>query len=233
MSDSVAPAQPTEGLRGEIEVVEPSRAERTLARRSAETRATIPTVELSAEVSMDAAMALEGELGCGTSALIVRACAVALRTVPRVNGAYRDGRYELYGRVNIAVTLIGDGIYATPTILDADEKSAADVAGELAGFYERLRAGEDLRGNEAAGATFTVLDGTAQRITALTPIVTPPQAAALAAGPVRAVAVVRDGGVVPGRALTATLSVDHRIVYGQLATSFLEAVKGSLEEAQG
>ena len=60
-------------------------------------------------------------------------------------------------------------------------------------------------------------------------VVNPPQAAILAVGTVRAVAVVRDGVVAPGRLMTVTLSCDHRIVDGVLAGRFLGALKGLLE----
>ena len=60
----------------------------------------------------------------------------------------------------------------------------------------------------------------------------PPQAGALAFGPIRDVPVVRGGEVVPGRTMQLSLSVDHRIVYGDHAAAFLEEVKAYLEEAR-
>lgn len=211
-------------------MLEPDRAERSVARRSAETRATVPSIEFQTDVSMDATMALEAELGCGLIALLVRAAAHGLVAVPRVNGAYRDGHYELYSRVNIGVTLISEGAYTTPTIFDADRKSASDIAGELAGFHQRARSGEDLHPSEVAGATFTVVDSTPYDIVALSPIITPPQAGALAAGPVRDVPVIRDGEVTAGRMMALSLAVDHRIVWGRSAATFLEEVKSHLED---
>ena len=37
--------------------------------------------------------------------MVVKACAIALREHPRANGAYRDGRFELYSRVNVGVAV--------------------------------------------------------------------------------------------------------------------------------
>lgn len=230
MTDSVTAQAAGGGLKGEVTVLEPDRAERSVARRSAETRATVPSIEFQTEVSMDAAMAVEADLGCGLISLLVRAAAHGLRAVPRVNGAYRDGHYEIYSRVNIGVTLIDEGVYTTPTIFDADRKSASEIAGELAGLYQRARSGEDLHPSEVAGATFTVVDSTPYDIVALSPIISPPQAGALAAGPVRDVPVIRDGQVVPGRTMALSLAVDHRIVWGSAAAAFLEEVKARLEE---
>ncbi len=231
MSDPAATPISERGLKGEVTSLELDRHERTHARRSAESRATVPTIEFSAIVNVDALLKREAEVGCGILATIVSAVAHALRTVPRVNGSYRDGRYELYGRVNVGITLIGDGLYATPTIFDADEKSPADIGAELAGLFARATESE-LHPSELTGATFTVVGSSEYDIVALTPLIIPPQAGALAFGPIRDVPVVRDGQVVPGHVLQLSLAVDHRIVYGHHAAAFLEEVKAFLEEAR-
>ena len=76
-----------------------------------------------------------------------------------------------------------------------------------------------------------MIDGLAHSAGALSPLITAPQAAVLAAGPLRDAPVVRRGEIVPGRTLTLTLAVDQRIVHGWHAMSFLEKIKHGLEEA--
>jgi pyruvate dehydrogenase E2 component (dihydrolipoamide acetyltransferase) len=231
MSDAVAAETTEQGLKGSVTVLEPDRFERAVARRSAETRATVPTMELSGVVDMDAATAREAELSCGVAALLIRAAAHGLGAVPRVNAAYRDGRYELYSRVNVGVTIVEQGVYVTPTIFDADEKTELEIASELAGYYGRAREGE-LRPAELTGATFTLVDSSAYEIVALSPMIIPPQAAAMASGAIRDVPVIRDGEVVPGRTMQLALSVDRRVVYEYHATAFLDEVKAHLERAR-
>jgi pyruvate dehydrogenase E2 component (dihydrolipoamide acetyltransferase) len=230
MSDPATPIS-ERGLKGEITTLELDRLERAHARRSAESRATVPTIEFSAIVNVGALLQREADVGCGIAAALVAATARALRTVPRVNGSYRDGHYELYGRVNVGVTLIGEGVYATPTIFDADEKSPADIGAELAGLFARA-AESELHASELTGATFTLVGSSEYDIVALTPLILPPQAGALAYGPVRDAPVVRDGEVVPGHTMQLSLAVDHRIVYGHHAAAFLGEVKAFLEEAR-
>lgn len=231
MSDPAATPISEPGLKGEITTLELDRQERAHARRSAESRATIPTIEFSNIVDVGALLEREAEVGCGVMAAVIAASARALRTVPRVNGSYRDGHYELYGRVNVGVTLIADGIYTTPTIFDADEKSAADIGAELAALFTRA-AESELHPSELTGSTFTVVGSSEYDIVALTPLILPPQAGALAFGPVRDVPVVRDGQVVPGHTMQLSLAVDHRIVYGHHPAAFLGEVKAFLEEAR-
>ena len=216
--------------KGEVTVIELDRRERMTARRGAETRAVVPNVEFSAEVDIGATLARDGELECGTTALLVRACAHALGEIPRANGAYRDGRVELYSRVNIGVTIADQGVYEIPTVFDADSKSAGEIALELSLLAQRAREGE-LTAPETSGATFTMTDSVAFGIATMTPLIMQPQAAALAAGPVRDVPVIRDGSVVAGQTMVLTLAADHRILYGAYAAGFLEAVKAHLERA--
>lgn len=230
MPDLSAAETTTSNLKGVVQIIEPDRHEQGIARRSAEVRAVVPSMEFSAVADMDATLTREDQVGCGLVSLLISAVAKSLRSVPRVNGSYRDGHYELYSRVNIGVTIIEEGVYTTPTVFDADAKTPVEIAAELAGLYERAREGE-LHPSELAGATFTVIDSIAYDIAALSPMIIAPQAGALAAGPVRDTPVVRAGQVVAGRTMALTLAVDHRIVYGWHAAAFLEEIKAHLEEA--
>jgi pyruvate dehydrogenase E2 component (dihydrolipoamide acetyltransferase) len=216
-------------LKGQTTVEEPDRAGRAIARRSAETRATVPDLELSVDVDAGALLESARQVGCSTTAVLVSACARALREHPRANGAYRDGRYELYSRVNVAVAIQTGDAQLAATMLDADAKSLTVLDDELGRLAERARSGE-LTPPEQAGATFTLFDLGQFGIHRAGALVTPPQAAALCAGAVRAVPIVRDGSVVPGHELALTLACDHRILFGAHAAGFLARIAGLLQE---
>ena len=49
------------------------------------------------------AAADEGEVVPSFNDMVVKACAIALRERQRANGAYKDGKLELYSRVNVGV----------------------------------------------------------------------------------------------------------------------------------
>jgi pyruvate dehydrogenase E2 component (dihydrolipoamide acetyltransferase) len=205
------------GLKGSVEIVEPTAAERAIARRAAEARATVPDLELSVDVDMSAALKLDGS----TTAVLVRATALAVRDHPRANAAYRDGHFELYSRVNAGV-LLASG--ETAAILDADAKPLADLTREI-DVLER-RTGE-LSPAERSGATFTLAHYAVTRGQAL---ISPPQAIAVAAGEVRELAAIRDGAVVAIRGLALTLACDHRILHGAQAASVLAQIRDLLED---
>ena len=85
---------------------EPERLERSIGHRAAEVRATVPDLELSVDVDAGSLVEAAGRLEISTASLIIAACAAALKDVPRANGAYRDGRFELYSRVNVGTRVI-------------------------------------------------------------------------------------------------------------------------------
>jgi pyruvate dehydrogenase E2 component (dihydrolipoamide acetyltransferase) len=207
------------GAKGETTLVEPSAAERTVARRVAESRATIPTLELS--VGRPRA----GELATGR---LLHACALALREHPRANGAYRDGRFELYSRINVGIAVAAENSLVVPTIFDADVKSLGNIASDARALAERVRAGA-ITPPELSGGTFTVSNLGMFGIDSFTAVINPPQAAILAVGAVNDVPVVNGGQIVPGKRMSMTLCSDHRILYGADAAQFLVRIRQLLE----
>lgn len=216
------------GAKGEASVQELDRSQRAIARRSAEARATIPDLDLTVEVDMRACRALGQQFPCPITALLVWASALGLRQLPRVNGAYREGRLELYPRVNVGVVVASGEAYTIPTVFDADRKSLRELAGEIARLAARARDGE-LSPPELGGATFTVSNLGPWGIASSTPLIVAPQAAALSAGAIRATPMIRDGAIVPGHAMTLTLACDHRILHSAQAAMFLARIKALLE----
>ncbi len=228
--------------KGEATVVEPSRTQRTIARRMAASTATIPHFPLSIEIDMARCGELRAELkrlspeeAPTYNDMVVKACALALHEHPRANGGYRDGRFELHSRVNVGVAVAVDAddpissALVVPTVLDADTKSLGEIARETRALAGRVR-DATITPPELSGATFTVSNLGMYGIREFTAIVNPPQAAILAVGAVEPRAVVRDGQVVSRHAMSVTLSCDHRILYGADAALFLARVRELLQE---
>jgi pyruvate dehydrogenase E2 component (dihydrolipoamide acetyltransferase) len=225
--------------RGEVTVQEPSRIQQVIARRMAESKATIPHFTLSMDVDMEGAVELRDQLK-GLAAeretpvpsyndMVVKACAIALRDFPLVNGAYRDGTFELYGRVNIGVAVAGEGTLIVPTIFDADRKGLGTIATESRALAEKVRDGK-ISPPELSGATFSITNLGMYGVTHFTAVINPPQAAILAVGKMEPKPVVRDGEVVARNTLNLTIACDHRILSGAPAAEFLGRVKAILEQ---
>jgi pyruvate dehydrogenase E2 component (dihydrolipoamide acetyltransferase) len=185
--------------KGDATTVELTRTQQSLARRMAESKATIPHLALQLDVDMERCVELRAELervpaaGGASHAgvddpalptyddLIVKACALALREHPRVNSSYRDGSVQLHPRVNVSVAVAADDSAVLPTVFDADEKSLAEIAHETRALSERVRAGT-ITPPELGGATFAVSNLGMFGVRSFTPIVNPPQVAILAVG---------------------------------------------------
>ena len=159
----------------------------------------------------------------------VKACALALRQFPRANGAYRDGKVELYSRVNVGVAVAAQDALVVPTVYDADKKSLGEIARDARALAERVRANA-VTPPELSGGTFTVSNLGMFGVTEFSAVINPPQAAILAVGKMEPRAVVRDGEITARNIMTITLVCDHRILYGADAAEFLARIRALLEQ---
>jgi pyruvate dehydrogenase E2 component (dihydrolipoamide acetyltransferase) len=222
--------------KGSTTVEELTRLQQTIARRMAESKATAPDFPLTCEVDMQGAVEFRKQLkaAAGDSPapsfndFVVKASALALREFPRANGAYRDGRFELYSRVNVGIAVAGQDALIVPTIFDADSKSLGEIARDARALAGRVRAGQ-ITPPELSSGTFSVSNLGMFGIKRFTAVINPPQAAILAVGEMTPRPVVRDGEVAVRPVMELTLSCDHRILYGADAAQFLGRIRERLE----
>jgi pyruvate dehydrogenase E2 component (dihydrolipoamide acetyltransferase) len=213
-----------------------TRLQQVIARRMAEAKSTVPHFQVETEVRMDAVVALRRELKAvagerpapSVNDVIVKAAALALREHPLANGSYRDATFELHARVNVGVAVAADDALVVPTVFDADTKSLGQIARDTRALAEKVRSGA-IQAAELDGGTFTVSNLGMFGMTAITPVINPPQAAILGVGGVREVLARVDGEIVDRSLLTLRLSCDHRILYGADAARFLARIRELLE----
>ncbi len=228
--------------KGDTTIVELNRTQQTIARRMAESKATIPDFTLVIDVDMEACVSLRSELKRLSASdaptyndMVVKATALALRESPRANGSYRDARVQVHSRVNVGVAVAAHDSLVVPTVFDADEKSLGEIAREARQLAARVRDGS-ITPPELGGGTFTVSNLGMYGVRSFTAIINPPQAGILSVGALapRAVVAQRDGErageLVARNTLTLTLACDHRILYGAEAAQFLARI-GELLEA--
>jgi pyruvate dehydrogenase E2 component (dihydrolipoamide acetyltransferase) len=224
------------GNRGEVQIQELTRLQRTVSRRMAESKATAPDFALEVEVDMSLCVELRERLKQvedkppSFNDMVVKACANALREHPRVNAAYRDGRFELYSRVNVGVAVAANDALVVPTVFDADKKSLGEISRTVRSLATKVRDGE-ITPPELSGGTFTVSNLGMYGIDSFTAVINPPQAALLAVGALKKKPIVDEGGRIVARdMMSATLVSDHRILYGADGAQFLARVRELLEQ---
>jgi pyruvate dehydrogenase E2 component (dihydrolipoamide acetyltransferase) len=227
-----------ETAKGTVSYEDPSKLQSTVARRMSESKATAPHFYLEAEIDMSRLVAARTQIKAGAKEgdvvpsfndMVVKACALALREHPRANGAYRDGRFELYSRVNVGVAVAARDALVVPTIFDADRKNLRQIAGDSRALAQRVRDGQ-ITPPELSGATFTVSNLGMFGIDSFAAVINPPQAAILAVGAINERPVVRDGQITTAHLMRVNLACDHRILYGAPAAEFLARVRSLLEE---
>ncbi|HVD86425.1 MAG TPA: dihydrolipoamide acetyltransferase family protein [Solirubrobacterales bacterium] len=230
-----------ETAKGEVRIQELTKAQQVVARRMAESKATAPHFYLTAEIDMSKAVAArsaikaaakEGDLVPSFNDMVVKACAIALTEFPKANGAYRDGRYELYSRVNIGVAVALEEGLVVPTVFDAERKGLRQIASETRALAAKVRDGS-ITPPELSGGTFAVSNLGMFGIEEFAAVINSPQAGILAVGAIREAPAVRGGEIVAAQLMKVTLSCDHRILYGAEGAGFLARVKQLLEEPVG
>ena len=210
---------------------------RAVARRMAESKATVPHFYVSSEIDMTRALELRAELNgaladsgekVGVNDLIVRACAQALVQHPQAHRSYVDGHHVYHSHVHVGIAVALDDGLIVPVLRDADAKGVRRLAAETRDLVTRARDGK-LRQSEIEGGTFTVSNMGMFDVAAFSAIINPPESTILAVSSTVERAVVRDGAVVPRKIMSVTLSCDHRACSGADGARLLQTVKRHLE----
>ena len=222
----------------DLEVVEPTRMQATIARRMVEAKTTVPDFNVTVEARVDLAVSMRQQLKDSVPGadkvtitdFLVRACALALRKFPEVNTSWVDGKFQRKRRISVGLAVApsqGMGLLV-PVVHDADQKDLIQISIESRQVIERARSGRPAEG-DLSGATFSISNLGMYGVDEFVAIINPPEAAILAVGAIKDVPVVDDGRIVPGKVMRMTLSVDHRVFYGATAAQFMAEVKRLIE----
>jgi pyruvate dehydrogenase E2 component (dihydrolipoamide acetyltransferase) len=214
---------------------------KVIARRLTESKQSVPHFYLTVTIELDALMKLRGELnakspkdGAGAfklsvNDLIIKACAIALKRHPGVNASWTDDAIVQYDEVDVSVAVaIPDGLI-TPIVKGADRLGLAAISNSMKDLAGRAKAGK-LKPEEFQGGGFSISNLGMFGISEFSAIINPPQAAILAVGAGERRPVVKGDAIVPATVMSATLSVDHRVIDGALGAQFLQTLKGLIEE---
>lgn len=212
-----------------------SKMRETIAKRMVEAVTTSPHFYTTTSINMGEALKLRERLkgepkfqGISVNHLVIKAAAYALSKEPRVNCAMKDGQLYNPGQINVGIiTAIPDGLLI-PVVKDADTLSLRDLVFEARAAVERARAGRP-SATDLVGGTFSISNMGMFDVENFTAIINPGQGAILAVSSIRQEPVVSQGQIVVGSMMKVTLSVDHRIIDGLMAGTFLKFFKESLE----
>jgi len=217
---------------------------RALARAMALSNATIPQFTVSRSIDWTEIKALRREFAAKRSDAAPRlsvndflllAVARALMEFPALNATFSgdpesaDARLVPARGAHIGLVVAVDNGLLVPVIHDVEQLGLAEIARRRQDCMERGLKGR-LKREEVDGATFSISNLGASGPDRFTAIINPPQSAILAVGRERDCVVARDGAIVVRALSDLTLTVDHRVADGLLASQFLARVVAILED---
>ena len=212
-----------------------SQMRKVIARRLAESKFTAPHFYLTVEVNMENAIAarkvLNAQDGVKVSFndMVVKAVAMSLKKHPAINSSWLGDVIRRNHHVHIGVAVAVEDGLLVPVVRFADTKGLAQIGEEVKSFAQKAK-DKKLQPSDWEGNTFTISNLGMFGIDSFTAIVNPPDSCILAVGGISEVPVVKNGQVVPGNIMKLTLSCDHRVVDGASGASFLQTLKGYLEQ---
>jgi pyruvate dehydrogenase E2 component (dihydrolipoamide acetyltransferase) len=212
-----------------------NRMRETIARRMQESVTTSPHFYVTTSVDMGEAIRLRETLkekpaykGISVNHLVIKAVAYGLKHAPEVNAAMRDGQHYQPSQINIGIITALDGGLIIPVLKEVDTMTLKDVVFEARAAIDRAKAGRP-SSSDLSGGTFSISNMGMFDVENFTAIINPGQGGILAVSSVKQQPVVKNGQIVVGSVMKVTVSVDHRIIDGVMAATFLKHFKEALE----
>jgi pyruvate dehydrogenase E2 component (dihydrolipoamide acetyltransferase) len=215
---------------------------KTIAARLTEAKQTIPHFYLRRDIKIDNLLSFRGQLNKQLEArgvklsvndFIIKACALALQTVPAANAVWAGDRVLQLTPSDVAVAVAIEGGLFTPVLKDAEQKSLSTLSTEMKDLATRARS-KKLAPHEYQGGSFAISNLGMFGIDNFDAVINPPHGAILAVGAgVKKPVIDEDGQVSVATVMSVTLSVDHRVIDGALGAELLQAIVDNLENPMG
>ncbi len=160
--------------------------------------------------------------------MVTRATTEALLEFPMVNAELRGEDLVMRRYVNMGIAVSYDQGLIVPVIHRVDTMNVPGIARAIADLAARARS-HQLKPDEVSGATFTITNPGPYGSLISVPIINQPNAGILSLDGIQRRPVVIDDAIAIRSMVYVSMSWDHRIVDGELATRFLARIKQHLE----
>ena len=225
----------------DFEVVPINNIQKVVARRLTEAKQEVPHFYLTVDCEIDNLLnvredlnsrAKNNEFKISINDMIIKACAVALMQVPAANASWSEEGIKLYKSANISVAVaINDGLI-TPILNNANGKGLLTISNEMNELVSQAHAGT-LTPDQYQGGTFSISNLGMYGVKTFQAIINPPQGCIIAIGKVEKKPIVKNDEISIASIMSATLSVDHRVVDGAIGAKFMEVFKTLIEDPLG
>ncbi|KAF4125400.1 pyruvate dehydrogenase E2 component (dihydrolipoamide acetyltransferase) [Geosmithia morbida] len=215
---------------------------RTIASRLQESVQTNPHFFVTSKLSVGKLLALrqalnskaDGRYKLSVNDFLIKAIAIASQKVPAVNSSWRDGVIRQFKTVDVSVAVSTPNGLITPIVTGAESRGLESISNQVKALAKKARDGK-LKPEEYQGGSISISNlGMNSAIDHFTAIINPPQAAILAIGTTRKVAVPveNDDGTTSTEwedQITISGSFDHRVVDGAVGAEWIREFKKVIE----
>jgi pyruvate dehydrogenase E2 component (dihydrolipoamide acetyltransferase) len=192
----------------------------------------IPQVTTVAESDVSDLLQLSKERSITITSFVICAVVEGLRDYPLMNASLAGEKVILKKYHNIGVSVASPRGLVVPVIHNAEKKDIRQISEDLSDLAQKARENRLLR-EEISGGTFTVTNSGVFGSLFFTPRIHPPESAILGLGKIMKQPMVVGEEIAVRAMMYLCLSYDHRIIDGETAVKFLQAVKKNLESPQG
>jgi len=213
-----------------------SRMRRVIAERLTASYTTTPHFTVTVAVDVSRLMAYRNELKAAGVSLtvtdfVLAATAQTLPEFPDVNSRTDGVSVFPRRRVHLGVAVSLPAGLVVPVIRDADRLTVSEIHDRAASLGAAARDGK-LTVDDMTGGTFTVSNLGMHGVDEFTAIINPGEAAILAVASAVQTPVAIGEALAVRWMMKLTLSSDHRLVDGEMAARFLNALRRRLEDAR-
>ncbi len=161
--------------------------------------------------------------------MVTRATVDALREYPLVNSRIEGEDIVTPRFVNMGIAVSYDAGLIVPVIKGVDAMNTVGIARAIADLAARARS-HHLQPDEVQGASFTITNPGPYGSLISVPIINQPNAGILSLDAIqKRPVVVEEDAIAVRHMVYISMSWDHRLIDGELATKFLARVKHNLE----
>ncbi len=212
-----------------------------IARVTVKSKTETPHYYVTHEVNMRPAMTFRAQLNealddegnndrVSVNDMVLKAVTTALIKHPKWNSTFDGDKLVGHSEINLGVAIALEEGLIVPAVLGIQNMSLLEISRAVRDLGARARGeGGTLTQAEMTGGTFGTSNLGMFGTDTFAAIIVPPNAGIIAVGSVKEKPIVKDGKIVVGKMMNATISADHRVGDGAEAAILLSEFQKTLE----
>ena len=219
----------------EYKIIEPSNIRKIIAKRTTQTKNTIPHFYLSVTSKVDKLLKLRQKINesnnktkVSINDLLVKALAIAQSKNPKSNVYWHNEKIIQYFTVDVSIAVALEDGLVTPIIKNTDKKGIFEISQEIKNLVDKAKLGK-LTKEEYHGGTISLSNLGMFGIDEFSAIINPPSSCILAVGSIKNTFELINNKIEEINILKSTLSADHRSLDGAIAAKLLKDFNDIIE----